>query len=665
MKTKYTKLIMILVALVLMLAPSCSNEEEYVDTPATPAREGFITFRLQGKKQPVSYATIATANENAVDSIEIYMFNDRSADSQPNLLQKVFRVGGTDLNQQGTDLETTVDVTGRTGKHIFYFVANGKDNASSLTNINAGATTEADFLERLSDVQSGLLKTPLLMTARKIIADVENAQGDDLKVKLMRRVARFDVANNAAQTNFTVENIIIENVKLQGYAFEDATGISAPSLATGTLPLINYAGETNANTATPIESLFYLYPTEIGDGKSIISFEGIFMGERRIYSLKSDQVIEANKRYTLRVKTVDVNTPSVILEKEDWGEDNGEYITEAEARAMLVGAAELTGGNDIVEAGRTYDITNATSTGVVTIPVTSYTKSGTRMEVTYLHGTGNSDSKVTFNNPKPVLTYAAGYFQEYKVNLPKPGKTPMHARVEIINNSRPEIRDTIYVKSVPNYDTTNEKPVLFGGIYWAPLNVGATEIGNSVELKHTGYYYQWGRNTGFVYNGEKVSTSDVYATVGPVSWEVATEGDAAGLFVISTRDISDWLSPKDDSLWSNDNRQGPCPDGWRVPNLNEIILIESAYGSGDIVTWDETENSIQIKGDNETDILYFPAAGLRNYSNGISYFQGSKGRYWSYSTNKTLAICLDFNSSVVKGANDFRANGLSVRCVQD
>ncbi|MDH6305573.1 uncharacterized protein (TIGR02145 family) [Parabacteroides sp. PH5-13] len=669
MKTKYTKLTMILAALVLMLAPSCSNEE-FSNPPIQEKGDGFITFRLQGKRQPVSYATIATANEDAVDSLEIYMFNDRSAESLPNLLQKVFRVSSDDLEQQDTDLKATVDVTGRTGKHTFYFVANGKDNASALGSVNAGATTEEDFLERLSDVQSGLLGTPLLMTARKIINDVEDAKDDDLKVKLLRRVARFDVINDASETNFTIENIIIENVNLQGHAFGDATGIPEPTLAKGTLPLIEYSKEANANTATAIESLFYLYPTEIGADKSIISVEGTFLGERRIYSLKNDQQIEANKRYTLRVQKIEKKEPELNILVDDWADDGGTHEAKPETDDMTVGAVVLTGGAGIQETDKTYDITNATTTGTIKVPVTTFNKSGTHVDVTYLHGTGNGTDRIIVTSPEPTLTYAAGYMQEHKIEIPVQ-KTPLHARIEIVNNSKPEERDTLYINGVPNYDTTNEKPVLFGDIYWAPVNVGATEIGTTTEVEHHGLLYQWGRsNIGFTYAAGLGTITDTI--MGPLDLETATTGEAKDMFIKSTNDsLTDWLTPPDNSLWSGANYQGPCPEGWHIPTKAELMLLITAYGEGYTanegkVILNDTDKRLEVKGDNGTDMLYFPIAGHRG-SYGSSVLQHTQARYWSSEPNPKNAnvfILLITPKSLELSAGG-RALGRTIRCVQD
>ncbi|MDH6304737.1 hypothetical protein M2459_001474 [Parabacteroides sp. PF5-5] len=39
-----------------VLLTACNEEEKYVDVSSIPSGEGFITFRLQGKRQAITYA---------------------------------------------------------------------------------------------------------------------------------------------------------------------------------------------------------------------------------------------------------------------------------------------------------------------------------------------------------------------------------------------------------------------------------------------------------------------------------------------------------------------------------------------------------------------------------------------------------------------------------
>ena len=71
-----------------------------------------------------------------------------------------------------------------------------------------------------------------------------------------------------------------------------------------------------------------------------------------------------------------------------------------------------------------------------------------------------------------------------------------------------------------------------------------------------------------------------------------------------------------------------------------------------------------------SDCYYETAAGIRNCtSDGGLYNVGTNGRYWSsspYSATDPWGGYLNFNSSAVDPRNNNnRANGLSVRCVQN
>ncbi|NDV46377.1 hypothetical protein D0T49_04900 [Paludibacter sp. 221] len=63
-------------------------------------------------------------------------------------------------------------------------------------------------------------------------------------------------------------------------------------------------------------------------------------------------------------------------------------------------------------------------------------------------------------------------------------------------------------------------------------------------------------------------------------------------------------------------------------------------------------------------LLFLPAAGLRNNSNGELYYVGSNGYYWSGSLSSDYSLSLNINGSNVYPATiNNRANGFSVRCI--
>ena len=102
----------------------------------------------------------------------------------------------------------------------------------------------------------------------------------------------------------------------------------------------------------------------------------------------------------------------------------------------------------------------------------------------------------------------------------------------------------------------------------------------------------------------------------------------------------------------------PCPVGWRVPPWTGSNSPWSGYSSNSFSNY-----SILLTG-----IGYYPASGYRDNSTGAVNNVGNNGYCWSASPNSTNGYYLNFNSSGnVNPAygNSGRANGFSVRCVQE
>ena len=138
----------------------------------------------------------------------------------------------------------------------------------------------------------------------------------------------------------------------------------------------------------------------------------------------------------------------------------------------------------------------------------------------------------------------------------------------------------------------------------------------------------------------------------------------------------DWLYSQNSALWNSGTEESPvkteydpCPEGWRVPTYVELSELSQNRSS-----W--TENDLGQSGywfsgsssySSEAAKVFFPAAGYRYYYDGDTSRRGGRGYYWSSTPSRSYddAYGLSFYSGGAHMNNDYRANGYSVRCVQD
>ncbi|MDH6304367.1 uncharacterized protein (TIGR02145 family) [Parabacteroides sp. PF5-5] len=653
----------ILLLSLIFLMPGCSSDETVFSSPSEQGGEGIVTFTLPFiQKGAVSYATIAEDSENALSDLSIYMFNNES-----KKLEKVFRTSKSEITLEGSGANQTakINVTGKTGTKIFYFVGNGEGRSDELANLNVGATLESDFIEAITDKHADPLATPLLMSGKTTITEVATPGNVplELEVKLFRRVVRLDIDNDPKESNFDVKKILVSNAKLRGYVFGSATASPAKTIEEANYDPIEISTKT-PGTPERLDSVFYLYPTTIGIGtdKTRIALEGIFNGETKVYNLNiADLQIIANKRYILKVKKIDLNKIDAAITVVEW-EEGGEQTANPETDLVTFSVIDHSAVPGIVDKGDdTYDLTGVTAAGKLTFKTTSFNAKGTKAEVKYNYGSEDTYSDLKINTPTPALTYSsASYVQEYEIDIPQISDTkkPLEMEITLRNQANLDQKKVITLY-ISRYGDTKLYPVTVGGINWAPVNVGVS--GPDAKVTDHGLYYQWGRTyIGFTYESG-INPTDVVA--GPMEAEEAKSGNGMNKFIAAPNAPQDWLMPGQLTSWTDQL----CPQGWRIPTQDEFKEISNLY----ITNYANSSRlsfrnaRLEVIGDNGTDILYMPAAGLRHYNSGTSGRRGTHGYYWSSDVYSEQAANLSFtSSSFVVGAGG-RSSCFSVRCVQE
>ncbi|MDR1848356.1 MAG: hypothetical protein LBR17_09635 [Bacteroidales bacterium] len=219
-----------------------------------------------------------------------------------------------------------------------------------------------------------------------------------------------------------------------------------------------------------------------------------------------------------------------------------------------------------------------------------------------------------------------------------------------------------------NYDLNFTKPILSekGKFVYYELPPISTEAGVLIFLDRNlgaisadcassdswGDLYQWGRAT----DGHEKRYADTTYTI------AKTFEAGNSLFIVDEKKANDWMLNPDYDLWQQDDRNNPCPCGYRLPTSAEWRALlslgyEVKYTSGGYFYLDIDHGK-----------LLLPAAGLRNGYNGNFQHIGTRGYYWAAdAVSKGTSGCIDFNKDDITTnitIYGFRVFGRSVRCVK-
>ena len=353
MKRKYFYLL----ALSALTLGGCSTENDlFGDSPnGGPEGQQQVTFLFPGTAQGVvPYAdAIASAEENKIATLDVYVFGRDKLDvTEPfaYLLEDVIKLEDTDLTATSDAMQAALTVRG-TNPKVLYFVANGRSH-TSLEDYELGVTDTLTFIRKqTTSVGTGLLKTPLLMTGRYKFKTTE-VDGKDVldltgthAVALDRRVARFDIINDAENSTLRIEKIRIKNSRPGAYLFAYADTLAAAAVAAGDastfpaydLPTIaelmelDFLSFPTANVGTT-PSAFYVYPSTATD-ETYFALHGISStsGGQMVQTVKMrlkqtstnpDEVkllpINPNTRYTINVLDAGSATINATITVKEW-----------------------------------------------------------------------------------------------------------------------------------------------------------------------------------------------------------------------------------------------------------------------------------------------------------------------------------------------------------
>ena len=183
------------------------------------------------------------------------------------------------------------------------------------------------------------------------------------------------------------------------------------------------------------------------------------------------------------------------------------------------------------------------------------------------------------------------------------------------------------------------KTVFYKNRCWLDRNLGAIEVPKSLN-DNSGYgkYFQWGRTM----DGHEDCGSQVSHLIS------AIDNPGMGSFTTNDKPPYDWRDPQSDSLWQT-TTNNPCPEGWRVPTLNEWGDVISNLGS----LWEAFNSPLKI-----------PASGFRDSSDGSYQQTGKSSLIWTSTLNDKDAYGVLFDSDEAIPRPQKRATGLPVRCIR-
>lgn len=719
------------IAWVLALVPlllSCSNEEEQQWPQEPPVETGEAVLKIKmvyPSKKSATYADTDFPATDAEKEIKSIAFFTQNADEGTGVDFKhgaFNRFLSTEdlrtptglyepLNETNDAYTTTIKIRSDgfgDNKVKVLVIANYAENGLTQALKDTETWTEVTNLASLPLDNNP--KTPLLMVALEEEVPLTNGGTSDFTFDLHRLVSRIDVINKATTSSFELISAQLINPREKSYLVANHVNKDKVALATDEFDAVLPNPLATPNPA--IESIYTYENTNSDPTKATaILVKGKYSSyffEKKITLKHPDkdgvagEVIPLLRNHRYVINIVPSSQPNDIdwtVKVANW--DDGEEVAVNPPADDVPVLADFTfedGTDDWYPDALVYNIENhlgkQLSFTVTNATTTKYTVSYRCLEKHVATAFGlhdkNSDAYQNFvQRDAPVITYAQ-VEQKYTVNIPPLLNEPTAPIIIVLSienaTNRNSKQEVVFVYNKTNYPGTSLKPVLLGGRYWAPINAGATQLGNVLNSANMGKVYQWGRNLGFDLLWNTADNTAYPANTqeaGPKSYAIAGVDTYLKFVSVpngSAPQSTDWLTVNDpqrqtrDLLWSPSVNNSPCPIGWRVPTLEEWIAIANVVKERPYAV---ESYRIKIQGDQE-DYLYLPKMGHRNGTTGNSYKtkgdNSSVYYYWSsnFNTSKTTAegaaphpirIITD-NTPFVTNTTNSAAHGFAIRCIQ-
>lgn len=469
----------------------------------------FTLSGFAGGEVPYTRATTpAYGDESKIDKLDIYVFGEDNT-IYGYVFEEVF--SDVTLHGSGNDKTATIGVLGKNIKR-FYVIANG--DFASLKTLVPGVTTSDEFealeTDKLDLAHGKLLACPLLMTGASTDISINPYNGAPVQITLKRTVARFDIENDARQTNFYLKNVAITNTNEAAVIFPNGNEVATNYAIPHPAGKIQYNLRNNANTGI-VNSLFYLYPQtgkDIAAGGAYITVEGE-IGEYPDNTKVTFDVpfiskatgnpinIAANTRYVIKINAATTSDIDATINTLEWN--------------------TATSVEEDMDAGK-IQLTNEDG-----IPLTSaelLLDDGTPNERTkWLYVKATSEWEFAPDMPSWIKitdkkVNGKGVCTMFTVTAPRnQHAAPRNAVITLRNKLRPSITQSFIIRQAAGmpglFPGTALNGVEVAGIIWAPVDLGNTDQSKNGSL------FQWGRGDAPLTYNDATNKPDMVA--GPLS----------------------------------------------------------------------------------------------------------------------------------------------------